>query len=88
MALGLMAVLGFVSLLISRGLRGNSWAMGLSVALAALVAAFAAYALAFGMIYLLSKIWKRSSYPQSSATAHVTSSAASETPALGNRSDL
>jgi hypothetical protein len=61
MALGLTAVLAFVSLLISRGLQGNAWAMGVSVALFALVAAFLAYAAVFGLVYLVSRIWNRAS---------------------------
>jgi hypothetical protein len=61
MALGLTAVLAFVSLLISRGLQGNPWAMGFSVALFALVLAFLAYAAVFGLVYLVSKVWNRRS---------------------------
>jgi hypothetical protein len=61
MALGLTAVLAFVSLLISRGLQGNAWAMGVSVALIALVGAFLAYAVVFGLVYLVSRIWNRAS---------------------------
>jgi hypothetical protein len=63
MALGLMAVLGFVSLVISRGLQGSSWAMGVSIALAALVFAFAAYAAVFGLVFAVSKVFNRQSVP-------------------------
>ena len=59
MALGLMAVLGFVSLLLSRGLQGSSWAMGVPVALAALVFAFLTYAAVFGLVFAVSTIVNR-----------------------------
>ena len=61
MALGLTAVLAVVSLIFSRGLQGNPWAMGVSVALFALVLAFIAYAAVFGFVYLVSKVWNRRS---------------------------
>jgi hypothetical protein len=61
MALGLTAVLAVVSLIISRGLQGNPWAMGVSVALFALVLAFIAYAAVFGFVNLVSRIWNRRS---------------------------
>jgi hypothetical protein len=61
MALALTAVLGVVSLIISRGLQGNPWAMGVSVSLFALVLAFLAYAAVFGLVYLISKVWVRRS---------------------------
>jgi uncharacterized membrane protein len=54
MVLGLVAVLAFVSLIISRGLQGSAWAMGVSVALLALVFVFSMYAVFFGAIYLVS----------------------------------
>jgi hypothetical protein len=53
--LALVAVLGFVSLIVSRGLQGSSWAMGATIALAALVFAFMAYAAAFGIVYILAR---------------------------------
>jgi hypothetical protein len=64
MALGLMAVLGFVSLLIARGLQGSSWAMGVTIALAALVFAFLTYAAVFGLVYGISRIFQRPSSPR------------------------
>jgi hypothetical protein len=59
MVLGLTAVLAFVSLVVSRGLQGNPWAMGISVALFAVVLAFLAYAAVFGLVYAVSKVWNR-----------------------------
>jgi hypothetical protein len=55
MALGLMAVLAFVSLVVSRGLQGSSWAMGVTITLAALVFAFLAYAAVFGIVFVISR---------------------------------
>jgi amino acid transporter len=65
MVLALMAVLGFVSLIVSRGLQGSAWAMGVSVALAALVFAFGTYAAAFGLVFVLSRV--RNSHSSSPA---------------------
>jgi len=59
MVLGLVAVLGFVSLLVSRGLQGSSWAMGVTIALAALVFAFVTYAAVFGLVFVVSKVFNR-----------------------------
>jgi Na+-transporting methylmalonyl-CoA/oxaloacetate decarboxylase gamma subunit len=59
MALGLTAVLAFVSLLISRGLHGNPWAMGVAVAIFAVVVSFLVYATVFGFVYLVSRVWNR-----------------------------
>lgn len=55
MVLGLMAVLAFVSLVVSRGLQGSSWAMGVTIALTALVFSFIAYAAVFGIVYVISR---------------------------------
>ena len=74
MALGLMAVLGFVSLVISRGLQGSSWAMGVSIALAALVFAFAAYAAVFGLVFAVSQVFNRQSMPPASSRAAASNS--------------
>ena len=77
MALGLTALLGFVSLLISRGLQGNAWAMGISVALIALLIAFLAHAAVFGIVYLVSRLfWNRSRSPVLSAAAVASISSA------------
>jgi len=69
MVLGLTAVLAVVSLLISRGLQGNPWAMGVSVSLAALVLSFLAYAAVFALVYLVSKVWNRRSVTARSGTS-------------------
>jgi uncharacterized membrane protein len=69
MALALMALLGFVSLLIARGLRGSSWAMGVSIALAALVCSFLVYAMVFGIVYVASKAFNRET-PRRLAKGH------------------
>ena len=63
MVLGLMAVLAFVSLVVSRGLQGSSWAMGLTIALAALVFAFIAYAAAFGLVFVISRAFHQRPAP-------------------------
>ena len=54
-----MAVLGVVSLLVSRGLQGSSWAMGVTVALVALVFAFLTYAAVFGLVFAVSTVFNR-----------------------------
>jgi hypothetical protein len=59
MVLGLVAVLAFVSLIISRGLQGSAWAMGVSGALLALAFAFTMYAVSFGVLYLVSRAFNR-----------------------------
>jgi hypothetical protein len=59
MILGLMAVLGFVSLIVSRGLQGSGWALGVSVAFVALIFVFLAYGAFFGIIYLVSRPFQR-----------------------------
>jgi hypothetical protein len=59
-----MAVLGFVSLLVSRGLQGSSWAMGVTIALAALVLAFLTYAAVFGLVYGISRVFQRPPSPR------------------------
>ncbi|MEX2142581.1 MAG: hypothetical protein WD894_25230 [Pirellulales bacterium] len=64
MVLGLVAVLGFVSLVMSRGLQGSAWAMGATMALAALVFAFLAYAAAFGLVFVVSKVFQRQAIPR------------------------
>ncbi len=54
-----MAALAFVSLLLSRGLRGSGWAMGVTMAQCAVAFAFVAHAIVFGMAYLVSRAWNR-----------------------------
>jgi hypothetical protein len=76
MVLGLTAVLAFVSLVISRGLQGNPWAMAFSVALFALVLAFMAYAAVFGLVYMVSKVWNRRSAHSRPASPGVGTSVA------------
>jgi hypothetical protein len=83
MALALMAVLGFVSLIVSRGLQGSAWAMGVSVALAALVFAFATYAAAFGLVFVLSRVWSS----QSASTAPTAARAPNPSAASVNAAD-
>jgi hypothetical protein len=68
-ALGLMVVLAFVSLVVSRGLQGSPWAMGVSVALFALVFSFLSYAAVFGIVYLVSKAWNRRVTPAQKRSA-------------------
>ena len=72
-----MAVLGFVSLLISRGLQGSAWAMGVSVTLAALAFAFTTYAAAFGLVFLVSRVWNRSPANSAPTATRTHSTAAS-----------
>jgi hypothetical protein len=54
LVLGLVAVLAFVSLVISRGLQGSAWAMGVSGALVALVFIFGMCAVFYGVIFVVS----------------------------------
>jgi amino acid transporter len=74
MVLGLVAVLGFVSLVISRGLQGSAWAMGITMALAALVFAFVAYATVFGLVFAISKVFNRQAIPHRLSRVGTTAS--------------
>jgi hypothetical protein len=88
MALGMMAVLGFVSLLISRGLQGSTWAMGITIALAALAFAFVAYAAVFGLVFVASKLMSRRSPPSRVISASAASVVAMPLGQLRDNSNL
>jgi len=88
MVLGLMAVLGFVSLIISRGLQGSGWALGVSIAFVALVFVFIAHAAFFGIIYLFSQPFQRRSIPPQFATAPASRSTIAVTAAPRDNTDL
>ena len=88
MVLGLMAVLGFISLIISRGLQGSGWALGVSVAFVSLVFVFLAYAAFFGIIYLVSRPFQRRNMSRQLAMAPASQSNVAAASAPRDNTDL
>jgi hypothetical protein len=87
MTLGLVAVLGVASLILSRALQGSGWAMGVSVALASIVFLFITYAAVFALIYLLAMAFQRRTVLRPQATQRAAPLPSSAVSALMENDD-